>query len=152
MNKIKLAKMRNQKPCLNGVLSLLLLFILLSASCQSALAQDEQSELERITAAAERGDPKAQVRLGERYAQGKGVAKDLTKARYWYAEAAEQGDRAGQHNLGIYYAHGLGGERDLEKARYWFIQAAVQGLAFSQAELGQMYFEGAGGGETTKKH
>lgn len=44
-------------------------------------------------AAADRGDADGQLRMGERYQDGHGVAKDQAKAREWFAKAAAQGNK-----------------------------------------------------------
>lgn len=43
---------------------------------------------------AEKGDAYGQLRMGERYRDGEGVAKDPRQAREWFAKAAAQGDPA----------------------------------------------------------
>ena len=51
---------------------------------------------------AEAGDPGAQYNLGSNYVQGKGVAKDLFQAYFWFELAARQGwGIATQHRDGI---------------------------------------------------
>ena len=40
---------------------------------------------------AEAGDPGAQYNLGFNYVQGKGIAKDLVQAYFWFGLAARQG-------------------------------------------------------------
>jgi hypothetical protein len=47
-------------------------------------------------AAAERGDPDCQFRMGERYRDGDGVPKDLEKAREWFGKSAAGGNKAAQ--------------------------------------------------------
>jgi TPR repeat protein len=46
------------------------------------------------TKAALKGDAVPQLRLGEAYEQGKGVAVDLPAAKRWYADAAARGNAA----------------------------------------------------------
>jgi len=59
------------------------------------------SEIEEIKAAAERGDPHAQFRLGWDYYIGNGVARDKMEAVKWYTAAADQGLRKAQEILDI---------------------------------------------------
>ena len=75
-----------------------------------AVAPDE---LERR---AQQGEPEAQTELGDRYADGLGVAKDEVKAVEWYRKAAEQGLAKAQHSLGGMYFNGRGVGKDESKA------------------------------------
>lgn len=63
------------------------------------------SEIEEIKAAAERGDPHAQFRLGWDYYIGNGVARDKMEAVKWYTAAADQGLRKAQEILDILEAN-----------------------------------------------
>jgi len=63
------------------------------------------SEIEEIKAAAERGDPHAQFRLGWDYYIGNGVARDKMEAVKWYTAAADQGLRKAQKILDILEAN-----------------------------------------------
>jgi len=63
------------------------------------------SEIEEIQAAAERGDPHAQFRLGWDYYIGNGVARDKMEAVKWYTAAADQGLRKAQEILDILEAN-----------------------------------------------
>lgn len=63
------------------------------------------SEIEEIKAAAERGDPHAQFRLGWDYYIGNGVARDKMEAVKWYTAAADQGLRKAQEILNILEAN-----------------------------------------------
>ena len=103
-----------------------------------AVAPDE---LERR---AEQGEPEAQNELGDRYANGTGVAKDEAKAVEWYRKAAEQGLAMAQYNLGVMYSAGMGVPKDEAKAIEWVRKAAEQGLAMAQYKLGASYALGVG--------
>ncbi len=48
--------------------------------------------LAELVTFAERGDPRAQFDLGERYDRGQGVPQDRTEALKWFGRAAEQKD------------------------------------------------------------
>ncbi|MCD8070178.1 MAG: hypothetical protein LUE08_02175 [Akkermansiaceae bacterium] len=53
--------------------------------------------------AAEQGNAEAQYRLGECYAEGEGVEKDVKEAVRWWRKAADQGHaeaRMALHELG----------------------------------------------------
>lgn len=93
---------------------------------------------------AEKGDPVAQYRLGDLYAEGKGVVRDDATAMLWFQRSANQGNAEAQYNLGVSYAEGLGVARDDVEGAKWFRRAAEQGMAFAQLNLGLMYAAGRG--------
>ena len=65
-----------------------------------AYHQMKFAEAERLyRLAAEEGDVAAQVNLGNMYAYGDGVPKNLNEAVKWYRRAADQGDSAGRQLL-----------------------------------------------------
>ena len=71
-----------------------------------------------LFAAAEKGHPEAQARVGGFYALGHGVDVDYEKAAFWFEKAAKQGsasalnDLGNMHSLGLYFekneAHAVG--------------------------------------------
>ena len=101
---------------------------------------------------AERGDAQAQFLLGECYADGFGVEKDMAKAVDWYRKAAEQGFADAQLYLGLCYEGVMGGvgsnaTEALEwyiKASKQYIKAANQGDAHAQWRLASCYENGTG--------
>jgi TPR repeat protein len=54
------------------------------------------------------GDRESQARLGECYAEGRGVAEDDEQAFRWTREAAAQGHAKAQNRLGVLYESGRG--------------------------------------------
>lgn len=93
----------------------------------------ESAQVQDIIAAAEQGDD-AQSRMGEMYAKGLGVGKDLQEAAKRYINAAEQ-DAYCQYNIGTFHEHG-GFEHRSGKPKYvpnkqeslkWYRLAAAQG-------------------------
>jgi TPR repeat protein len=66
-----------------------------------------------IVRLAERGDARAQTRIGFMYATGQRVPQNPIEAAYWYRRAAEQGDINAQYLLGVCYDNGRGVPRDL---------------------------------------
>jgi localization factor PodJL len=77
--------------------------------------------------AAMSGDPAAQYEIGQRYAAGRGVNRDLTEALRWYMRAASRGLAPAQFRVAGMHERGLGVEVDTEKARSWYLRAAQQG-------------------------
>jgi hypothetical protein len=72
-----------------------------------------------IVRLAERGDARAQTRLGFMYASGQRVPQNPVEAVYWYRRAAEQGDIVAQYLLGDCYDIGRGVPIDLVQAHKW---------------------------------
>lgn len=79
-----------------------------------------------VTAAAERGDARAQSQLGFMYATGRSVPQNYTLAAYWYRRGAEQGNAAAQHLLGLMYDKGFGVPPDYVLAHMWLNLAAAR--------------------------
>lgn len=97
-----------------------------------------------FTKAAKQGQLLAHLKLGQIYADGKGVDRNIDLAINWYSKAAEQGDETAAYALGTIYYYGKGVPRNYEKAAKWFTKLANQGDAISQSILGDMYLEGQG--------
>ena len=91
---------------------------------------------------AAKGDARAQCMLGNAYIYGLGVARDSTKAVYWYEKAADQGDAEAQGILGAMYLLGQGVPKDESKSFALLEKAANQGLAEAQVSLALFYLEG----------
>jgi TPR repeat protein len=91
------------------------------------------------------GDAAAEVRVGESYAAGQGVARNLEQAAEWYGKAAEKGDLAGElHLAALYRDGGKGFVRDMAQAAAWYRKAGEQGDAGAQGTLGTLYSMGQG--------
>ena len=98
-----------------------------------------------LLALANSGDAAAQVLVGESYAAGKGVERDLKQAAEWYRRAAEKGDVAGElHLAALYRDGGKGFARDMVQAAAWYQRAAEQGDPGAQGTLGLLYSIGQG--------
>jgi len=95
--------------------------------------------------AAAAGDPKALYEIGNRYAEGRGVAGDMASAARWYERAAEHGLAPAQYRLGSFYEKGIGVARDVAKARHWYQQAAERGNASAMHNLAVLHAMGADG-------
>jgi hypothetical protein len=108
----------------------------------------DKASLIFLLPAAEWGNVKAQVRLGEIYDSGLGVPRNAALAVKWYEKAAAQGDMWAQHSLGQIYHNGRwhseGLEKDYTKALKWYRLAAEQGSKLSQQYIGNMYKRGLG--------
>jgi TPR repeat protein len=135
----------------------LLGMIAVATTIQSAIAQgtpedglaayrkgDYVKAVELWRALAEKGDPVAQYRLGDMYADGKGVKRDDATALAWFQRSANQGNAEAQYNVGASYAGGLGIAKNDDEAAKWFKRAAEQGMAYAQINLGLLYASGRG--------
>ena len=76
---------------------------------------------------AERGNAFAQMRLGNLYYLGHGVAQNYATAVRWWTAAAEQGNATARCNLGVMYLAGFGVKRDDVLALMWFTLAGGAG-------------------------
>ncbi len=98
-----------------------------------------------LRVAAGNGSPLAQFEIALRYAEGRGVARNLPQAATWFERAAEQEFAPAQYRLGALYEKGIGVERDLEKARSWYQRAAERGNVKAMHNLAVLIAEGAAG-------
>ena len=107
-------------------------------------AQQERTpqEVADLLTQAERGDPEAQLKVGEMYVAGRDVPQNDVVAFAWYRQAAEQGVAEAQFNVGLMYSAGRGVPRDEAEAVTWYQQAAAQGLAEAQVNLGVIFAAG----------
>lgn len=76
-----------------------------------------------LKSAADKGNKKAQYRVGRSYAKGHGVAKDKTVAFQWYTKSAKQGYAKAEYALGKCYMKGNGTTADPQKAKSWLSKA-----------------------------
>jgi TPR repeat protein len=95
-----------------------------------ALGQDsvtDATDVAKLQAAAQGGDPDAQYNLGTLYQQGDVVPQNDVKAVYWFRKSADQGDPDGEYALGFAYRGGFGVPMDRELSYMWFDIAARAG-------------------------
>ena len=100
-------------------------------------AQQERTpqEVADLLTQAERGDPEAQLEVGEMYVAGRDVPQNDVVAFAWYRQAAEQGVAAAQFNVGLMYSAGRGVPQDEAEAVTWYQKAAAQGLTEAVDEV-----------------
>jgi TPR repeat protein len=65
------------------------------------VVKDQKQATSLFRKAAEQGHDKAEEKLGEMYAEGSGVTKNVQEAASWYRKAAAQGNTDAQHNLSL---------------------------------------------------
>ncbi len=95
--------------------------------------------------AASEGDPLALHAIGERYADGIGIARDMGEAALWFERAAEAGFAPAQYRVANMYEKGNGVERDYGLAMEWYEQAAEQGNATAMHNLAVLHATGPTG-------
>lgn len=106
--------------------------------------KDYATALNGFKTIAEKGDAKAQERLGWMHKNGEGTPKDNVQAAAWFRRAASQGNAPSQAELGWILMEGRGVEKDDTQAIDWFRKAADQGNASAQFGLGLSYVSGRG--------
>jgi TPR repeat protein len=82
--------------------------------------------LPALRARAEAGDVAAQVELGSRYIDGRGVGRNEVEASKWLLRAADQGHAQAQFNIGVMYERGVGLAASLPKAIEYYRKAGAQ--------------------------
>jgi hypothetical protein len=122
----------------------LLLATIFSSVLATATAQTNAID-PALLAKANAGDAVSQVLVGESYASGIGVTRDLKQAAEWYRRAADKGDTGGEvHLAALYRDGGKNFPRDMAQAAEWYRKAAGQGDVTAQATLGVLYSIGQG--------
>ena len=81
---------------------------------------DYATALRNFRPLAKQGELKAQFRLGQLHANGRGVPRDYAEAAKWYRRAANQNHAGAQDRLGRLYRRGRGVPRDTVQAYMWF--------------------------------
>ena len=107
-------------------------------------------------AAAEHGDPLAQMSLAFAYSIGTG-SNDSETAFYWYLQAALHADAnpnnsddmfengsAAQCCVGDLFENGIGVMQDYQQAASWYLKSAARGNYVAQYRVGMMYKHGKG--------
>lgn len=76
-----------------------------------------------------------QINLGNFYAQGTGVRRDLKRAAYWYKKAYRNGQDTGAFNLAIDRRN----EGDMRSAVFWLKKAVAMNSGEAHVELAKIY-------------
>ncbi|MDL2260075.1 sel1 repeat family protein [Deltaproteobacteria bacterium OttesenSCG-928-K17] len=88
---------------------------------------DQLEKARKIKQAAEKGDVKAQISLGEMYEIGHSVGHDDAKAMKWFKRAAKSGDADAMYQLGAKYRR----DKNDKEALKWFKRAAEKGHQYA---------------------
>lgn len=95
--------------------------------------------------AAANGDHNAEYEIANRYAEGRGVARNMEEAVRWLERAANAGFVPAQFRLAGIYEKGTGVKKDLNAARKLYLAAAEKGHAKAMHNLAVLYAEGVDG-------
>ncbi len=95
---------------------------------------------ESLRRAAEMGNPRAMVDLGESYMD----EQSGNEAVQWFLKAADSGDASGMLHLGAMFQLGKGVARSDKSAAFWYEKASEAGNADAMFDLGAMYESGKG--------
>jgi TPR repeat protein len=99
---------------------------LAAGSAQGDPTAPSPSKLEEACTA---GDVRSCNKLGDLYADGRGVAKDERRAATLYEKACTGGNAVGCYNLGVFYADGRGVPKDAKRAAALFKQSCQAGIS-----------------------
>jgi hypothetical protein len=100
------------------------------------------NSIQRIQAAANRGDRDAQYQLGVAHQYGNGVKKSRQLANKWLQRAANAGHSQAQYALAVMYLEYGANIQSVKKALYLYRKSADQGNAEAQYSLGMMFMNG----------
>lgn len=100
--------------------------------------------LVELSALAERGNTDAQLDLGLRYRDGRGVKKDFAEALKWLRKAADAGNAAALDAVGFQYQVGWGVQQNYDVAFGYYQSAAKAGNLTGMNNLAHCYFSGLG--------
>jgi localization factor PodJL len=98
-----------------------------------------------LRTAALAGDGAALFELASRFAEGRGLPRDLGFAAKLFDKAAQAGLAPAQFHLGNLHEKGVGVPRDLALARTWYERAASAGNTRAMHNLAVLFAEGADG-------
>ena len=98
-----------------------------------------------LRAAAASGDHGAELEIATRYAEGRGVARNMEEAVRWLERAAGAGFAPAQFRLAGIHEKGDGVKKDIITARKLYIGAAEKGHAKAMHNLAVLYAEGVDG-------
>jgi TPR repeat protein len=111
---------------------------------QRALQSIDGTPVDRLVVLALGGNAAAQYRLGNLYAEGRGLPRDEAKAVVWYQKAAAADFIDAQYCLALHYDSARGVSQDFEQARLWYEKAALGGHDRAQCNLAVLFSLGRG--------
>lgn len=134
-----------------------LLCLALLAACPVAHAAEQEETFtipeagadnidpNKLSALADRNDPRAINNVGWLWVRGEGgVKQDYKEAMQWFKHAARMGYTPAMNNVGLLYAQGHGVKQSYEEAFKWWMRAAERGDAWAMNSVGDLYENGQG--------
>ncbi|KAI8885317.1 HCP-like protein [Backusella circina FSU 941] len=91
---------------------------------EKALTRDYQKAVKWYFKSGAKGDPRAHLRLGIMYEEGRGLIKSFRAAIYYYRKACEKREGDAMYRLGCIYLDGRGLTQNVVMAFHLFTQAA----------------------------
>jgi TPR repeat protein len=111
---------------------------------QALKAGDDKTAFADYLAAAQKGDPLADVQIADMYSKGLGVVPDETLARHWYEQSAVDGSNITAESLGDSYFYPQKGAPDYQQAARWYRLAADRRDTLAWVEMSVLYEHGLG--------
>jgi localization factor PodJL len=99
----------------------------------------------QLRSAAAQGDRSAEYEIAGRFAEGRGVARNMDEAVRWLDRGAKAGFAPAQFRLAGIYEKGEGVRKDLQAARRLYQAAAERGHAKAMHNLAVLHAEGIDG-------
>ncbi len=106
--------------------------------------RDYATALKEWQAAADKGDLRATVGLGELHLRGDGVRVDPRMAADWFRRASDKGFADGQYAYAVLLRDGNGVQKSLRAAAELFLKASLQKHSGAQFALARLYELGQG--------
>jgi localization factor PodJL len=100
--------------------------------------------LDKLTAAANAGNAKAEMLIGLKYVDGDGVPANEAEGAKWLQKAASQNEPVAAYRLGTLYERGKGVTADPAKATKWYQVAAQAGNRKAMHNLAVAFAQGTG--------
>lgn len=129
---------------MKGLFILSVLSLVVLANHSVADQSEAFSDLTELRKLAKKGDLHAELQLGMRYRDGRGIARDYREALSWYRRCADKGSTDGMDNVGFMYLKGWGVPVDFNIAAAYFKAAATKNNSQALFNLGNCYFSGQG--------
>lgn len=115
-------------------------------------AQEDHDVVNYYKYSAQRGDPAAQVAMGQFTLYGaRGVAQDPAAAADYFRQAAEAGDTNAMAHLAMQYTHGDGVDQDDKEAYKYYSDCAAKENPACYNGLGYLFMHGKGVEKNTDK-
>ncbi|WP_159739728.1 J domain-containing protein [Vibrio atypicus] len=112
-------------------------FVALFLLCISQFSFAES--IEALTTQAQNQNVEAQIILGNKLANGDGVAASRVDAIYWLEQAAQSGSQIAAIDLANLYLDNSSNKSQPEKAIYWLTQLAINDNVQAQVALAKFY-------------